>query len=106
MHRLLIAVALTSALAGAHVAHAHEGHTHKVMGTVLSIQGEHVQVKTTDGKTVTIMLGPKTSVTRGKDKVAAAAIKVGERISVDAMMQDKTMLMAQTIKLATVTQAR
>ena len=35
---------------------AHEGHTHKVMGTVTSVQGKTVEVKTTDGKSVKVTL--------------------------------------------------
>ena len=30
---------------------AHEGHDHKVMGTIESINGNHLMVKTTDGFT-------------------------------------------------------
>ena len=35
---------------------AHEGHMHKVLGTVASIAGNQVEVKATDGKVVTVML--------------------------------------------------
>ena len=81
---------------------AHEGHLHKALGTITSVQGEHVQIKTTDGKTVTVMLDKETTLTRGKAKVDAAALKVGERISVDYVEENK-MLMAHAIKLATTT---
>jgi Domain of unknown function (DUF5666) len=96
--RWTAAVALTAALAVAPVL-AHEGHVHKVMGTVSSIDGKHVVVKTTDGKSVTVMLDDKTTISRGKDKLDASALKVGERISVDAM-QEKDMMMAHAIRLA------
>jgi hypothetical protein len=84
---------------------AHEGHLHKALGTVTSVQGEHVQIKTTDGKTVTIMLDKETTFTRGKTKLDATALKVGERVSVDYMEENK-MLMAHAVKLATTTAAR
>jgi hypothetical protein len=100
----IVAAALLAALALPVMARAHGGHTHKVLGTVLSVEGDHVTIKGTDGKTVVVMLSAKTTVTRGKARLDATAIKVGERLSVDAM-QDKTMLMAQTVKLA-VAQAR
>lgn len=80
------------------VVRAHEGHTHKIMGTVASLQGDHLEVKTTDGKTVMVMLDAKTTVTRGKDKLDRTALKAGERVSVDAM-QEKSMMMAGSIKL-------
>lgn len=77
---------------------AHEGHMHKVLGTVASVQGQHVMVKTTDGKEVTVMLDNKTTVTRGTTKLDASAIKVGERLSVD-YMEEKGMMMAHAVKL-------
>ena len=102
-HLLTSAVALVALIPAA--AWAHGGHTHNALGTVVSINGTHLEVKTTDGKTVTVMLDAKTTITRGKTKVDAAALKVGERVSVD-YTQDKTMLMAKTIKLSTATAAR
>ena len=48
-----------------------------------SVQGNQVEVKTTDGKVVTVVFDAKTAVTRGKTKLDAAALKVGERVSVD-----------------------
>lgn len=78
---------------------AHEGHTHKVMGTIASVQGKNVEVKTTDGKTVKLLCDAKTTVTRGKEKLDMTALKVGERVSIDAM-QEKDIMMAHAIKLA------
>ena len=77
---------------------AHEGHTHKVLGTVTSVQGQHVMIKTTAGKEMMVMLDTKTTVTRGATKLDASAVKVGERVSVD-YMEEKGMMMAQAVKL-------
>ena len=79
---------------------AHEGHTHKVLGTVASVQAHQIEVKGTDGKVVTILLDAKTAITRGKDKLDAAALKVGERVSVD-YTQAKNTNTAKAIKLGT-----
>ena len=99
MNRMwLTTVALTVALSVPCAVRAHEGHVHKVLGTVASVQGNHVEVKTTDGKVVMVMLDAKTAITRGKTKVDATALKPGERVSVD-YMQDKSMNMAQAVKL-------
>jgi hypothetical protein len=84
---------------------AHEGHTHKVMGTVASVQGKTVEVKTTDGKTVKVTCDAKTTVTRGKESLDINALKVGERVSIDAM-QEKDVMMAHAIKLAAPTTAK
>jgi hypothetical protein len=79
---------------------AHEGHVHKILGTVASVQANQIDVKSTDGKVVTVVLDAKTAITRGKDKLAATALKVGERVSVD-YTQAKTINTATTIKLGT-----
>ena len=99
------ALAAVLAFAGPGTLAAHEGHTHKVLGIVASVQGNHVEVKTTDGKSVTVMLDAKTKVTRGKEKLDASAIKVGGRVSIDAM-QEKDMMMAQAVKLGIATAAK
>jgi hypothetical protein len=83
------------------VARAHEGHLHKALGTIARIDGQHVDIKTTDGKAITVMLDDKeTTFTRGKEKLDAKALTVGERVSVD-YMEEKGMNMAHAIKLAT-----
>jgi hypothetical protein len=107
MTRAIVAtfVAVVFSFALSHVVQAHEGHTHKVMGTVSAINGSHVDVRQTDGKTVTVMLDKETTVTRGKDKLDASALEVGEKISVDAM-QEKNMMMAHAIKLAAAAPAK
>jgi hypothetical protein len=94
----IVAVALVAALAVPAMLRAHEGHAHKLLGTVASVQGTHVEVKTTDGKVVMVMLDPKTAITRGKAKLDAAALKVGERVSVD-YVEEKEMNMARAVKL-------
>jgi hypothetical protein len=101
MNRTWIAatlVALTLVLPSTLLAHA--GHMHKALGTVTSVQSPHVEIKTTDGKTMTVMLDKETAITRGKEKVDASAVKVGERVSVD-YMEEKGMMMAHAIKLGT-----
>ena len=96
----IITVALAGALAVPAVARAHEGHAHKVMGTVSSIEGNHVMVKTADGKTVMVMLDAKTTITRGKTKLDVAAVKVGDRV-VATGLEEKHMITAKTFKLGT-----
>lgn len=94
----LMTTAAAAAMLVPVVARAHEGHMHHVLGTVEKVNGPHVDVKTPDGKTVTVMLDKDTTVTRGKDKLDASAIGVGERVSIDYMEENK-MLMAHAVKL-------
>ena len=61
---------------------AHEGHAHKFMGTVSAVTATQIELKTPEGKMVTAKLTPKTTFARGKQKVDAAAVKVGERVVV------------------------
>jgi hypothetical protein len=77
---------------------AHEGHAHKVMGTVSSIDGKNLMVKTTDGKTIMVMLNAKTKITQGKAKVDASALKVGDRVVAEGPEQ-KGMITASTVKV-------
>ena len=79
---------------------AHEGHTHNALGTIASVQGARLEIKTTDGKTLTVGLRPATPITRGKEKLTAAALKVGERVSVDYREENKAFV-AAAIKLGT-----
>jgi|SRR5688572_1618489 hypothetical protein len=79
---------------------AHEGHTHKVLGTVAAVQPNQIEVKGTDGKVLIIVFDAKTVITRGRDKLDATALRVGERVSVDYTQAKKTNT-AKAIKLGT-----
>ena len=96
--RWLVGVALTAVLLIPAFARAHEGHTHKVMGTISSIDGFNWTVKTTDGKTVKVVLDGKTTLTRGKAKLNAAAVKLGDRVVVEGT-EAKATITAKTIRL-------
>jgi len=94
----IIASVLAGALVLPVVARAHEGHAHKVMGTVSSIDGTNLMVKTMDGKTVMVMLDAKTKITQGKNKVDLTALKVGDRVVAEGK-EDKGMITAASVKL-------
>lgn len=97
----IVVFALAGALVVPAVARAHGGHAHKVMGTVSSVDGSQVMVKTADGKTVMVMLDQKTTITRGKTKLDAAAVKVGDRVVAEGP-EEKARIMATTVKLGAV----
>ena len=99
MNRQWIAgAALVTALVVPGIARAHEGHEHTVMGTVTMRHDQQLEVKTTDGKSVTIALNDKTTVLRGKTKLDLAAIKQGDRVVVD-VGDGKAPMTAKEIKL-------
>lgn len=99
MNTLRIATVLfAAALVFPAASYPHEGHVHKVMGTISSIDGKNLMVKGTDGKTVMVMLDAKTKITQGKNKVAAATLKVGDRVVAEGK-EEKEMIMAETVKV-------
>lgn len=95
----IAALALLVTLAVPAASFAHAGHAHKVMGTVSSVDGQNLMVKTTDGKTVMVMMDAKTKITRGNAKVDATSLKVGERIVAEGA-EEKEMIMATSVQLA------
>lgn len=89
---------------------AHEGHAHKVMGTVSVIHENHLEVKGTDAKTSTFTLNEKTKILKGETVVKAADIKEGDRVVVTAAEEKgadgKTILVAKEVRLGTPARAR
>jgi len=89
-------VALALAVPGAVL--AHEGHMHKVLGTVTDVDYPHLEIETKEKKSMTIMLDAATVVTKGAKKIKDTDIKVGDRISAD-YMEKGGMLMVHTLKI-------
>ena len=80
--RITLCAALVAALtAGA--AWAHDGHVHRIMGTVMGRDARTIQVKTPGGETLSIAVNDKTVVARGKTKAALADVQKGIRVVVD-----------------------
>jgi hypothetical protein len=70
---------------------AHEGHEHKVMGTVTLAAADHVILKDKDGKDVMVKVTKDTKV-KAKPAVKVADIKVGSRVVIIAVEgKDKSM---------------
>ena len=88
MHKKILAAALATSWGLAGLAVAHEGHEHKVMGKVVTIDDKHIEVEAQDGKKVSGVLGSKTTYMREKAMVSRADVKVGERVVV-TFVQEK-----------------
>ena len=70
---------------------AHERHQHKVLGTVTMAAADHVMLKDTNGKDVTIKVTRDTKV-KAKPSLRVEEIKVGTRVVVTAIeARDKSM---------------
>ncbi len=89
-------VALVSFGSGAQLL-AHEGHDHKVMGTVTMAGPDHVMLKDKDGKEVMVHVTKDTKV-KAKPSVKVADIKPGTRVVITAQME-KDQMMAKTIEV-------
>ena len=70
---------------------AHEGHDHKVMGTVTMAMADHIMLKDIDGKDVTIQVTRNTRV-KAKPSIKVEDIKVGTRVVVTAEMEKNKMI--------------
>jgi hypothetical protein len=96
---------VTGALASAPV-WAHEGHAHKVMGTVCAVHADTVKVTGTDGKSHTLTLTEKTKVVRGSTPVKASDLRPGYRVVATATETKRkdgtTTLTASRIQVGTV----
>jgi len=83
------------------MAWAHTGHTHKVLGTIAAVSDAQLDVKTTDGKSVVVLLDAKTVYRQGKVRADAKMLKLGERVVVEAEQAEGAKLMtAKTVTMA------
>jgi hypothetical protein len=99
MKKWIIAVAVIgAALLAPRFARAHEGHDHTVMGTISSIDGTNLMVKTADGKQTMVMMDAKTKITQGATKLDVKALKVGDRV-VASGPEEKGMISAESVKV-------
>ena len=83
---------------------AHEGHDHKVMGTVTMAAADHMMLKDKDGKDVMVHVTKDTKV-KAKPAMKVADIKPGTRVVVTAEME-KDEMMAKTIEVGVATASK
>jgi len=89
MRKVIVAGAMLAALGwGGRVA-AHEGHAHKVFGTVAAVDASHVEVETKDGKKQSYPLTPQTKYLKGEAPAALADVKLGTRVVLSIVEKDK-----------------
>jgi hypothetical protein len=79
-------------------AFAHEGHDHKIMGTVTMAAADHVMLKDKDGKDVTIKVTKDTRV-KSKPVLKVEEIKAGTRIVVTAAQEKDKSFTAKAIEV-------
>ena len=87
---LLATLAITALGTGSRLL-AHEGHDHKVMGTVTMAMADHIVVKDTAGKDVTIQVARTTRI-KAKAAMKVEEIKTGTRVVITAAMEKDKMI--------------
>jgi len=95
---MALAAVFTLALVSGSVVRAHEGHDHKIMGTVTMAAVDHIMVKTTEDKEVTIQVTKDTKVMKGEDAMKTEDIDAGTRVVVTAVTE-KDQLRAKLIQV-------
>ena len=84
MNRRTFVSALALAAVPAARVLAHEGHDHKLLGTITEVAADRLVVRATkDNAMSTIAIVATTKITRGKTKLSAADLKVGDRVVVN-----------------------
>ena len=92
---IVLALAILALGSGARLI-AHEGHEHKVMGTVTMAAADHVMLKDKDGKDVMVKVTKDTKV-KAKPAVNVEDIKVGSRIVITAVEEKDKSMTAKSI---------
>jgi len=85
----ILAVTLAMGVLGAGAASAHEGHAHRLMGTVTAVHADrnHVEVKTADGKAADFYVTPETKYWSGTKEATLKDFTVGARVVVTTKTQ-------------------
>lgn len=106
MKRLVaIAIAVSALTVGSGVRiGAHEGHDHKIMGTVTMAAADHVMLKDKDGKDVTVKVTRETKV-KAKSPMKVEEIKAGTRVVVTAVEEKDKSMTAKSIEVGAVAAA-
>ncbi len=95
MRRLLIVLLLCAATVGLS---AHE--KFRIVGTILKVQATELAVKAVDGATYEIDMDETTQVMRELKKVPQSELRVGQRVTVDALGHDMFDLTAVLVTLS------
>ena len=77
---------------------AHEGHDHKVMGTITMAATDHVMLTDKEGNDVTIKVTKDTKV-KAKPMIKVEEIKAGTRVVITAVEQKDKSMTAKTIEV-------
>ena len=98
MKRGIVVLSMFVALALVGKILAHEGHEHKVMGTVAAIDDKRIEVTTKDEHKTTVSVNIETRYFRGKSETTAGDVKLRERVVIEAIEKGGKMV-AREVRL-------
>ena len=93
-----VVLMLAMTLGGSARVLAHEGHQHKVMGTVTMAMADHIMLKDREGKDVTIKVTKDTTV-KAKPALKVDEIRTGTRVVVTAVEEKDKSMTAKSIEV-------
>ena len=93
----LMSIALCLAASTSLTAFAHEGHAHKVMGTVVSITAEQIEVSNPEGKKETLPLTKETTFKKDKAVAAAKDVVVGARVVLSVVEKEGKKVVSEVV---------
>lgn len=96
--RIAVVALFTLTLVSGSVVRAHEGHDHKIMGTITMAAADHIMLKDKDGRNITVQVTKDTKV-KSRPAMKVEDIKVGTRVVVTATMEKNKSLKAKTIEV-------
>lgn len=85
MRKITVILTLAFTLLTGGLALAHEGHNHgpdQLMGTVIAVSADQLEIKTKEGKAVTVPLTKETKYFKGDQQAAQADVQKGVRVIV------------------------
>ena len=100
LRKLVAAIAVILVASLGHV-YAHEGHPHKLMGTVKAVHADmnHVEITLQDGKVSVFYVTPTTKYLQGTKAVKLADIKTGDRVVVEGTTDKDAKMTATKVEL-------
>jgi hypothetical protein len=97
--RLTIIIAVFAVMsASSGIVAAHEGHNHRIMGTVTMAAADHVMLKDKDGKDVTVKVTRTTKI-RAQPALKVEEIKSGTRVVITATQEKDKSFTAKIIEV-------
>ena len=94
----IVTMLIVAALIVGRAASAHEGHDHKILGTVTMAAADHVMLKDRAGKEVTVLVTKDTKV-RATPALKVEQIKAGTRVVITAIQEKDKSFKARLIEV-------